>query len=62
MEGEQGDSYTVTEHYLTRNEYPEGSTKAEKGAIRKRAKKFRMVDRLLYYIGEKGGVPRQVSI
>lgn len=62
MASEQGESYSEIENYLTRSEYPEGSTKAEKGAIRKRAKKFRMVDGLLHYTGRKDEAVRQVSV
>ena len=62
MEGDEGDTYNEIVMYLTRNEYPEGATKAEKGSIRKRAKKFRMVDGLLHYTGGKDGMLRQVSL
>ena len=61
MKGNEGDTYEIVT-YLTRNEYPEGATKAEKGSIRKRAKKFRMVDGLLHYTGGKDGMLRQVSL
>ena len=62
MEDYEGENYSKIETYLTRNEYPEGATKAEKGSIRKRAKKFQMVDGLLHYTGGKDGVLRQLSV
>ena len=35
--------------YLRRSEYPAGATKVEKGIIRKRSKKFQLVDGVLRY-------------
>ena len=60
MEGYERENYSEIETYLTHSEYPEGAIKAKKGSIRKRAKKFRKVDRLLRYTGGKDGVLRQV--
>ena len=62
MEGYEGEDYSEIETYLTHSEYPEGATKAVIRSIRKRAKKFRKVDRLLHYTGGKDGVLRQVSV
>ncbi len=35
--------------YLTSSRYPENATKADKATIRKRAKKFQVVDGILHY-------------
>ena len=35
--------------YLLKGEYPVGATKVEKGVIRKRAKKYNVIDGILHY-------------
>ena len=42
-------NYDQVQDYLANGTYPPGATKAEKGVIRKRAKKFQLVDGILHY-------------
>ena len=42
-------SYDEVQDYLANSTYPEEATKAVKGVIRKRAKKFQLVDGVLHY-------------
>ena len=53
---EERRQYEELHFYLLREDYPPGATKAEKGVIRKRAKKFELVDGILHYgsVGKDG--------
>ena len=53
---EERKQYEELHSYLLREDYPPGATKAEKGVIRKRAKKFELVDGILHYrsVGKDG--------
>jgi hypothetical protein len=44
--------------YLLHGSYPGMATKQEKAVIRKRAKKFRVVDGILHYVDGKNGIRR----
>ena len=48
-ERDQMTNYDQVQDYLANGTYPPGATKAEKGVIRKRAKKFQIVDGILHY-------------
>ena len=50
-EAERGEltNYDEVQDYLANGTYPEGATKAGKAVIRKRAKKFQLVDGVLHY-------------
>ena len=48
-EREEITNYDEVQDYLANGTYPEGATKAVKGVIRKRAKKFQLVDGVLHY-------------
>ena len=51
--------YDEVQDYLASGRYPETATKVEKGVIRKRAKKFLLVDGVLHYKQSvKGGEQR----
>ena len=51
--------YEEVLQYLLHGAYPDQATKQDKTTIRKRAKKFKVVDGVLHYIGDKE-VLRQV--
>ena len=55
--------YDEVYNYLTASRYPGGATKADKATIRKRAKKFEVVDGVLHYKENKASTVnlRQVS-
>ena len=55
--------YNEVYSYLTASRYPEGAIKADKATIRKRSKKFEVVDGILHYQEKKGNTMnlRQVS-
>ena len=55
--------YDEVYSYLTASHYPEDATKADKATIRKRSKKFEVVDGVLHYKESKGNSVnlRQVS-
>ena len=53
--------YAELESYFMRGEYPSGATKVEKGIIRRRAKKFQLVDGVLHYKGA-GGTLKKVRL
>ena len=48
-EREEIRSYDEVQDYLANGTYPEEATKAVKGVIRKREKKFQLVDGVLHY-------------
>ncbi len=53
---EERRQYEELQAYLLRADYPPGATKAEKGVIRKRSKRFVLVDGVLHYrsVGKDG--------
>ena len=53
--------YLEYEDYLTNGMYPIGATKQEKAVVRKRAKKFHMVDGFLHYNKGKEGLRQVVT-
>ena len=55
--------YNEVYSYLIASRYPEGAIKADKATIRKRSKKFEVVDGILHYQEKKGNTMnlRQVS-
>ena len=53
--------YLECEDYLTNGTYPIGTTKLEKAVVRKRAKKFQMVDGFLHYNKGKEGLRQVVT-
>ena len=48
--------YESIQCYLSKGSYPQNSTKAEKGVIRRWAKSFSLVDGILHYKGSKGHI------
>ena len=48
-EREEIRNYDEVQDYLANGTYPDEATKAVKGVIRKRAKKFQLVDGVLHY-------------
>ena len=55
--------YDEVQRYLTDGTYPEGAEKPDKAVIRKRSKKFEVVDGCLMYKDKRQGrdILRQVS-
>lgn len=49
VERDEMTNYDQVQDYLANGTYPPGATKAEEGVIRKRAKKFQLVDGILHY-------------
>ena len=54
-------AYLQCEDYLTNGTYPIGATKQEKAVVRKRARKFKMVDGILHYNKGKDGLRQVVT-
>ena len=53
-DGAEKETYDGIFQYLSTGSYPQGTTKAEKGVLRRRAKSFQVVDGILHYKGKKG--------
>ncbi len=61
---DESEAYDEVYNYLTTSTYPGDATKADKATIRKRAKKFQVVDGILHYkqVSKDGTLTlRQVS-
>lgn len=56
--------YDEVRSYLLEGRYPEAATKANKAVIRRRSKKFQLVDGILHFVDERNGqrILRQVKL
>ena len=53
--------YDEVHEYLTQSTYSASATKAEKAAVRRRAKNVQVLDGILYYTRPKGDAKKQVN-